>query len=246
MEVRVTFLGAGDAFGSGGNCMAGYLVEAAGTTLLLDCGPTSLLSMKRHHISAEAIDAVILSHFHGDHFAGLPFLFLELISERPRRRPLRIAGPPGTEARVRGVFRAMYRETASRPLPFPVEFIDLPPGRPQSLCGAAVLPFQVPHQQRDISLGLRLHLAGRVLVYSGDSGWTEELVEQTRDSDLFICECSFFETRTDNHLDYPRIAENRDRLGCRRLVLTHLGREVLARREEISEELASDGLVVTL
>jgi hypothetical protein len=48
------------------------------------------------------------------------------------------------------------------------------------------------------------------------------------------------------HLDYPRLAENRDRFGAGRMVLTHLGREVLARRAQIDLELASDGLCVEI
>jgi hypothetical protein len=61
---------------------------------------------------------------------------------------------------------------------------------------------------------------------------------------LFICECCYFETRLPFHLDYPRIAEQRARFGSRRLILTHLGREVLARRHEVEVETARDGLVV--
>ena len=69
---------------------------------------------------------------------------------------------------------------------------------------------------------------------------------QSQGADLFICECCFYETRVDFHLDYPRLAAQRHRFGCRRLVLTHCGREVLAHREEITEEIAPDGLVVDL
>jgi ribonuclease BN (tRNA processing enzyme) len=104
----------------------------------------------------------------------------------------------------------------------------------------------VPHQQIDISLGYRVTVGGKTILYSGDTGWTEDLVVQSRDTDLFICECSYFETRRDFHLDYPHIAEHASRFGCRRLVLTHIGREVLARKNEITHEIAHDGLVVEL
>ena len=48
------------------------------------------------------------------------------------------------------------------------------------------------------------------------------------------------------HLDYPRLAENRARFTAKRIVLTHMGREVLAHRDEIDMELASDGLTVEI
>jgi ribonuclease BN (tRNA processing enzyme) len=109
-----------------------------------------------------------------------------------------------------------------------------------------VEPFRVPHQETEISLGLRLTVGGRALLYSGDTGWTEELIERSQHTDLFICECCYFDTRVPVHLDYPRLAEQRSRFGTRRLILTHLGREVQARRAEIEIEMAFDGMTVPL
>jgi ribonuclease BN (tRNA processing enzyme) len=224
--------------------MAAYLVEAPEATFLLDCGATTLMALKRQELNADALDAVILSHLHGDHFAGLPFLFLEYLYNRKRTRPLIIAGPPGTRERVQEVYRAMYRELSERPIPFEIVYREMQPEREEEIAGCKVFPFRVPHQESEISLGLRLQAGGRTLLYSGDTGWTEQLVEHARGADLFICECCYFETRVDFHLDYPRIAENRDRLACERLVLTHIGYEVLARLGEVKEEVARDGLVV--
>ena len=244
MGLKVTFLGAGDAFSSGGRCMAAYLVQASQATLLLDCGATTLLALKAKQLNADGVDAVILSHLHGDHFAGLPFLFLEYIYNRPRQRPLIIAGPPGTPERVRAVFHAMYKELSTRPIPFEIVYLEMQPDVPVEIAGCRVLPFQVPHQQDDISLGIRVEVDGRSVLYSGDSGWTEKFVEKSRGANLFICECCYFETHVDFHLNYPCIAENRARFGCDRLILTHIGQEVLARLSEVKEQVAEDGLVV--
>jgi ribonuclease BN (tRNA processing enzyme) len=244
--VRVTFLGTGDAFSTAGRHQAAYLVEGGGTTFLLDCGSATLTSLKRHNITAAGIDLIILSHLHGDHFAGLPYLFLEYTYEQPRRRPLRIAGPPGTEERVWALFRATYKELAAKPLPFALEFAEMTPQVPVAFGAVHVDPFRVPHQEQEISLALRVAVAGRTLLYSGDTGWTEELVTRSQGTDLFICECCFFATRVPFHLDYPRLAEHRARFGAKRMILTHLGREVLAHRSEVEIELASEGLSVEL
>jgi ribonuclease BN (tRNA processing enzyme) len=246
MAVRVHFLGAGDAFSAGGRHQAGYLVRSPSATVLLDCGATTLTAMKRDGVDAAAIDAVLLSHLHGDHFAGLPFLFLEYTYNTPRRRPLVIAGPPGTEERVGAVFRSMYKDLAQHPRVFPTEFVELFPDSARELGSLRVESFRVPHQQQDISLALRVHVDGKVILYSGDTGWTEALVDYAQGCDLFICECCYYETRTDFHLDYPRLWENRNRFGTRRLILTHIGREVLARRDELAMEIAHDGLIVDL
>src|SRR5262249_50077723 len=134
-QMRITVLGAGDAFSSGGRRQSGYLVETDGTGFLLDCGTTTLLALKALGIAAGRVDFIAISHLHGDHFGGLPFLFLEYLYEQPRTRPLLIAGPPGTEDRVWMLHRAMYRELAARPLCFPLHFRELTPGQAETLCG---------------------------------------------------------------------------------------------------------------
>jgi ribonuclease BN (tRNA processing enzyme) len=240
----VRFLGTGDAFSTAGRHQAGYLVHNRDHAFLLDCGSSTLTAMKRDGIDPSALDAILLSHLHGDHFAGLPYFFLQFTYDTPRQRPLHIAGPPGTEERVRALFRAVYKELAGKTLPFPLVFTEMPPGVGVDVCGIHVEPFRVPHQEHDISLALRVSVANRTVLYSGDTGWTEDLVRHSQGADLFICECCYFETRVDFHLDYPRLAEHRQRFGATRMILTHLGREVLARRGEITIDLATDGLVV--
>ena len=246
LPVRTAFLGTGDAFSADGRHQSAYLVCSGETSIMLDCGATLLASLRRSGLSPGAIDAVLISHLHGDHFAGIPFLFLEYCFSEPRMRPLLIAGPPGIEERVTVLFQAAYKDLAARALPFKLEFVEMLPDRQLQVGAAIVNPFKVPHQEEAISLGFSLLISGRKILYSGDTGWTEELVVQSQDADLFICECSFFETRLPYHLDYPRLAENRKRFGAKRMILTHLGREVLARRGEIEMELATDGLIVDI
>jgi ribonuclease BN (tRNA processing enzyme) len=123
VSMSVRFLGTGDAFNNRGRCHASYLVAAPSTTLLLDCGASALVAMQRDGVNIDHLDAVCLSHLHGDHFAGLPFLFIAATYDVPRRRPLTIVGPPGTQARVRELFRAMYRDLSAKQLPFEVHYI---------------------------------------------------------------------------------------------------------------------------
>ena len=242
--MRVTVLGAGDAFCSGGRRHSAYLVEAPDACFLLDCGATTLLALKSLGIPAERMDFVAISHLHGDHFGGLPFLFLEYLYEKPRSRPLTIVGPPGTEERVRTLHATMYREVSERPCCFDIRFRELLPGQQTALFGVQLLPFRVPHQERDISFGYRVETADRALLYSGDCGWNEDLVRYSHGTDLFICECCYFQTETSFHISYPRIAQEQRRLGCKRLLLSHIGREVLERQGEVALECAHDGMVI--
>jgi ribonuclease BN (tRNA processing enzyme) len=244
--VRVTVLGSGDAFGSGGRAHSAYLVDFPGGTFLVDCGPTVLQSLKRAGRDPAEIDFVLLSHLHGDHFGGVPFLFMEYRYEQPRTRPLAVYGPPETARRVEALFAALYEQPARVPSPFAVNYEEVRPSMRRTIAGVSVFPFAVPHVPDLVCLSYRLEVAGRSILYSGDSAWTDEFVTQARGVDLFLCECSTYETSLGIHVSYPEIAARAPDLGCRRLVLTHLGSEPLRHLSEISLECAHDGMTIDL
>jgi ribonuclease BN (tRNA processing enzyme) len=243
--MKLHILGCGDAFGSGGRHQSGYLVEASDRLFLLDCGPTALLAMKRAGFDPRRLDAVMLSHLHGDHFGGLPFFFIEYLYRQPKSAPLIIAGPPGTEAKVRQLFQIMYGAAHDKGLP-PACFQILNPDQPAQVAGVDVLPFRVPHQTEEISLGLKIAYEGKQILFSGDSLWSETFIEQARGVDLFLCECSFYREQPGMHVNYQALHANLSRLQCRQLMLTHLGEEMLARRGELGVLSADDGMVIEI
>jgi ribonuclease BN (tRNA processing enzyme) len=244
--MRLHILGCGDAFGSGGRNQSGYLVEASDRIFLLDCGPSTLLAMKRAGMDPRRLDAIILSHLHGDHFGGIPFFFIEYLYAKPRDVPLTIAGPPGTEERVRQLYAIMYGNGRSPMELPPLNFVILNPEQPQDVAGIEVFPFRVPHQTHDVSLGLKIAYQNKQILFSGDSLWTDLFVEQAKEVDLFLCECSFFEEQPGMHVNYRALEANRARLQCKKLVLTHLGDDMLARRHQLATTVAEDGMVIEI
>ncbi len=244
--VRVTVLGSGDAFGAGGRLHSAYLVEAPGVTFLLDCGPTILQSLKRMRFDTTRLDFVAITHLHGDHFGGIPFLFMEYRYENPRTRPLGIHGPAGLERRVTKLFSALYEKSAEEPQPHAVHYGELQAGHVAEVEGVRITPLRVPHVPELVAFAYRIDVAGRSILYSGDSAWTEDFVQHTRGVDLFLCECSTFETHLDIHIAYPEVAARARDLGCKRLLLSHLGKEVLERQSEVSLECARDGMTLEL
>ena len=112
---------------------------------------------------------------------------------------------------------------------------------------ARVSTIRTPHTKPDISLALRVNIGGKSLAFSGDTGWTDELPGFSAGADLFLCECTYFESaHLDFHLNYPIIERNRGRFTAKRMILTHLGREVLNRADDVGMEMATDLMKITV
>lgn len=240
--MKLTVIGSGDAFCSGGALHSCNLLEHAGGTLMLECGPGVLAGMKRMGIPTDAPDALLVSHLHGDHFGGIPFLFLEYLFENPRQRPLTIVGPPTILERSFALYSALYRELQSFDLPFDIHVVELQPGSHTRIAGFEIEAFRVTHNAEPFSLGFRIASPDGVMLFSGDSAWNEDFIEKSQGVDLFLCECCTMESIVPMHTSYSELLSNRDRLGCKRLLLTHLGADVRCAKD-FKFERVEDGMV---
>lgn len=245
MSIQLRFLGTGDAFGSGGRLQACILVDWNGYRALLDCGASSLAAMRRFDVDPNAIDAVLISHLHGDHFGGIPFVLLDAYYGG-RTKPLRIAGPPDLEARSRAANDVLFRGFAPRRLHYELEWVPLSEGSETAVGPLVVTGFAVDHVIDVSPLALRVRCGDRVLAYSGDAKWCEGLVRAASGSDLFVCEASEFAAKSGAHISYRTLMDHRAELDCKRIVLTHLGKETLGHVGELELEHAEDGMTIAL
>lgn len=242
----VRFLGSGDAFGSGGRLQSCIHVETGAIRFLLDCGPAVLPAAKRFDVPLARLDAIFLSHLHGDHFGGVPFVLLEARLIQRRAAPLTVAGPPGAEARIDALSELLFPGTMTAPAMFPLGYIEFESGTPVTAGDAVVTPYRVVHQADPPSFAFRIACGPRVIAYSGDTEWCDGLRDAARGADLLICESNRFDGGGGNHLDYRTIMDHRGELECSRLVLTHMGGEMLDHLKEIDAVCAHDGMIVTL
>jgi ribonuclease BN (tRNA processing enzyme) len=238
--VKVRFLGSGDAFGSGGRFQTCIHVESGASQLLLDCGASSLIAMRRFGVDPQAIDTVLLSHLHGDHFGGVPFLILDGQFKR-RTRPLLVAGPPGVEKRMRDAMEVFFPGSTRIERKFETRFVELADRVAVEVGPVHVTGYEVSHASGAPPFALRITGEGKIVTYSGDTEWTESLVDAARGADLFIAEALSYDKRIRYHLDLATLLEHRSRLDCRRLILTHMGEDVLARLDGLAVETAEDG-----
>lgn len=245
MSVTLTFLGSGDAFGTDGRLQTCLALRGGAATMLLDCGASSLVAMKRFGVAPNEVAAVVLSHLHGDHFGGLPFLILDGQFAR-RTTPLVVAGPPGVRERVERAMEVFFPGSTRIERRFGVDYVELGDRVPATVAGARVTAFAVEHPSGAPAYALRIEYGGRTLAYSGDTQWTESLVDAARGTDCFVCEAYTFDRKLPFHLDYATVRAEAARFGARRIVLTHMGPSMLERRAEAEFECATDGLVVSL
>lgn len=244
--VSVRFLGSGDAFGSGGRFQACVLVRAEATAFLLDCGASSLIAMRRFEVDPNSIDAILISHLHGDHFGGLPFFVLDAQLISRRERPLVIAGPPGIEERTRQAMEVLFPGSSRTQQRFAIEYVELAAETPAAIGALEVTAHEVVHASGAPAYALRVGCDGKTIAYSGDTEWTDALAAAARDADLFICEAYTFDKQVKFHLSYTTLQEHRDELRCRRIVLTHMSTNTLSRLAELDAECAKDGLEIAL
>ena len=243
--MRVRFLGSGDAFGSGGRLQTCIALESPDFRALLDCGTSSLIALKRARIDPNQISTILVTHLHGDHFGGIPFFVLDAQFSR-RSAPLTIAWPPGIAARVREALEVFFPGSSRIEQRFPIHYAVLSALETSAFGPLRVTAYEVVHACGAPPYALRIELDGRTIAYSGDTEWTDALVAAARGADLFICEAYFYEKVVRFHLDYATLARNRERLDCKRLLLTHLGPDMLARLDDVDAETACDGLEITL
>ncbi|HVN88376.1 MAG TPA: MBL fold metallo-hydrolase [Candidatus Binataceae bacterium] len=247
--VELSFLGTGDAFANGGRFQSGYILEANNYRILMEAGPTSLCAMKKMKVDPASFDLILISHLHGDHYGGLPFLILEYLYESQPKKLITIAGPRRLEARTWRLFNTMFPNTRGdlARLRNKLKFVVLEPDDNKRIGPVRVQTIRTPHMRREASLALRIVFDSKTVVFSGDSGWSDHLVDFAAGADLFLCECTYFESaHLDFHMNYPQLQERRERFDVGRMILTHVGGEVLRRANEIRIETASDGMTVQI
>lgn len=243
--MRLQFLGSGDAFGSGGRFNMCMLVESGSTRFLLDCGASSLIAMKRFGVARNSIETILITHFHADHFGGLPFFILDAQFSK-RRAPLTIAGPPGLGHRLAEAMDVCFPRSSKIKQEFDVRILELKPGVQEFVNQLRVTPYVVSaeHVAGFLSFALRVETDGRILTYSGDADWCDELAQAAYEADLFVCEAYFYEKEIRYHINFKSLEKHLSEIRPKRLILTHMSEDMLRRSGSISCETAEDGKLV--
>ena len=247
--MRLTIVGSGDAFGSGGRFNTCFHLQAAGKVFLIDCGASTHVALNARGIDANTIDAIILSHLHGDHFGGIPFLLLQGQFLTRRERPLLFAGPPGSTERINAAIEVFFPRSSRNTWRFPWSVIEIPVGVPTRVLGLNVVSAEVIHFSGAPSTALRVSDGAKILAYSGDTQWTEALLPIANGADLFIAECYDYDREVTGHMNWATIRQRLKDLRARRVMITHMNPTMLAKVDEAKAAgvlVAEDGLALDL
>ena len=244
--MRLTIVGSGDAFGSGGRSNTCFWLETNKGVVVVDFGASALPALKKLKLDPNAIDAIVLSHLHGDHFGGLPFLLLDAQFLSRRDRPLLIAGPPGTRVRLDAAREVFFPKSTGSKWKFEWRVQEIPMGVESDVLGHSLVAAEVVHQSGAPSTALRLSDGETIFAYSGDTEWTDAVLPIARGADLFICECYNDSGKLTGHTSWETLKARLPDLNARQVMVTHMNPSVLARADELRQAgvlVAEDGLV---
>lgn len=243
MELKI--IGAGDAFGSEGNLNTCFHLRHENLQILIDCGATSLVGLKKNQIEPADLDYILISHLHGDHFGGLPFFLLDLLRGN-RCKTLNIIGPKGIKEKTLALLELLYPGVQTDLDLSLILFKEYNKDQELETEFFKLQAFPVIHSIASLPHGLKLFIEDKIIAFSGDTEWTDNLIELSEAADLFICECNFYVKESSGHLNYKTILEKQDLLKCKHLILSHLGVEALKNQEHFQIPIAKDGMEISI
>ena len=217
--LELCFLGTGNAFAPQ-RYWSSFLVNGL---YLFDCAPTTLAHLKRLGRPPEGIRTVFISHFHGDHFFGLPFLLLEYGEMTPRSEDLFIVGPARIQEKLEWMVNLGFPGLLTKSSGYARRYVEVSDGMSGEAGGIQFQALRVDHASSLECFGYRVELEGRTLAYSGDIRTREAAFRLGDCADVFVVECSCWGPDCGPHLNPQDIRALRKAISpSTTFVLTHL------------------------
>ena len=217
----LAFVGSGNAFAPQ-RCWSGFFLNGR---YAFDAPPTALMNLKKLGADLAAIDVILLSHFHADHYFGIPFLLLEYAYRTRRRTDLTIVGPPGVEENVEKLVELGYRGLAQHDFDFRRRYVEITDGATGEVNGLAYRAVQVKHAEGQLEcFGYQVTTGGRTLGYTGDTSWCDGLLTLAQGVEVLVADCTYPSGRDQpEHLSFEEIRDLRQQIDPNTtMILTHL------------------------
>lgn len=220
--MELTFLGSANAFAAGGNYWSSFIVDGK---YQFDAPPTLLPHLKRLGISLPDIEVIFITHGHGDHFVGLPFLMLEYVYMTERSKELTIVGPPGCEAWLEDFAERVYPNIL-KGSDYKRTYVEADPGREQQAADVTFQAYPMNHVREENSpgaFGYRVRIGDKTVAYTGDTMFCEEAVQLGEGADVYVVDCTYSQGCGPEHMGLDDVRKIRERLSPETaIILTHL------------------------
>lgn len=227
--MKCTFAGVGSAFDAG-QTNTSILIESTDSSILLDCGFNAGHSFARISERPADLDLLWISHFHGDHFFGIPFLIGYLFSSG-RTRDFMILGPAGVEEKVISAIELAYPSLLAK-LPFRLVFEDVAPGDQLCRAGFEISFCSVEHSQS--ALSVRVGKDGAAVFYSGDGRMLAESKALAKGADLGIMEAYYVTEQVQGHFTVQECIDFATLTEMKQVALVHMDHSVrTCKKDEI-------------
>lgn len=218
--MKITILGSGCGVPNLKRNSPGILVESKNLKLLLDCGPGIIRQLLHLNLDYRHIDKILFTHLHTDHIADIgPLLFASKYELNPRKKDLELIGPKGLKRFYKNLLR-LY-DNVLLPKMYKVIIREKVNSR-FKLGDYSITTLKLKHTQEAIGYRL-MDASGKILVYSGDTDYCQNLVKLSKGADLLILECSFPDNlKIPGHLTPTLSAKIASIAKAKKLLLTHL------------------------
>jgi ribonuclease BN (tRNA processing enzyme) len=220
-NIELVFLGTGNAFSMDNRYWSSILVN---DRILLDASPMVVPHMKRLGKNLTNLEYIFITHFHADHFFGLPYIFLDFGYLIEKSLPLTIIGPPalmdritritelgfsGLSEKLRGRLEVNYNEVAK-------------PGL-YSVSGLDFTAERMKHGNTE-TFGYKFTEAGKTIAYTGDTDLCDGVIELGLESDVLIIEMSNPNNDVPGHMNLEKLKQLREKLSSNvKIILNHIG-----------------------
>ena len=200
--LKIVILGSGNAFGHANQFQSAHLVEFEEKyKILLDCGPTILQAVQSAEVNLDDLQYLLVSHLHGDHLAGIPFLLLHYKYVLQRlNNPLHIIGPPGLTEQLNFLIKGNYPNALTEEDNlYDVQEVNLK--EELNLFNTIkIKPYEAFHIPN--AFGFTLQFKSLKVIYSGDNELKPQQLEEFSDGTVLIHELTTMNSTDGGHTSW--------------------------------------------
>ncbi|MCS7206067.1 MAG: MBL fold metallo-hydrolase [Leptospiraceae bacterium] len=236
-------LGSGNAYNLDGRGHSGFLLDSK---IMIDCGATVLLKANQYKVDLSSLDVILITHFHGDHYSGIPFLLIFFKYVLKRTEKLMIVGPKNLKTQIQQLIEILFQK---QEFPFDVEIIEISPNETWKYQNYTIQTFPINHKEE--SIGYKIFDQNHSFAFTGDSVLDEFVFKLMDGVDVGIMEVSFLRKEPESsHISLEEVMENRAKIKTKRLFFNHLYDEIYHEIQKINHHTPGfgfplyDGMVI--